>query len=98
MEVTLSRTTWLGEAGAKLRGYFNAQWQFQPVGAWAGCVADAERRFHVVSVSRAVGSRLHVHFAAQPELLRGFFRGRVHRPHPTDPWALVPSTPWGLVS
>jgi cobyrinic acid a,c-diamide synthase len=72
-EVMLNRPTWLGAPGTVVRGYYNSAWDLEPAGPLAGCVAPP-RPNDLVGVSRAVGSRLHVHFASQPELLPGFFR------------------------
>jgi cobyrinic acid a,c-diamide synthase len=71
-EVTLDRSTWLGRQGTVLRGYCNSAWDLEVVGDLAGCVAPPQPRYDLVGVSRAVGSRLHVNFAAQPDLLPGF--------------------------
>jgi cobyrinic acid a,c-diamide synthase len=90
LEVTLGRATWLGQAGTKLRGYSNPQWRLEPVGRLADCVLEPDHRFDLVGIARALGSQLHLNFAALPELLGGLIRGHFHRPHPVDPWSAVP--------
>lgn len=89
-EITLDRETWLGRPGTRLRGYQNPTWNLEPVGPLAGCVVEPGHRFDVVKSSRAIGSRLHLNFAAQPELLAGFFRPDLIQPDPADPWTAVP--------
>ncbi len=89
VEVTLSRPNWFGRRGAKLRGYRNGQWDIEPVGPLTGLVAEPQHCFALVGSFRAVGSLLHLNFAAQPVLLRHFFRPRVPEPCPADPWSSV---------
>jgi cobyrinic acid a,c-diamide synthase len=90
VEVTLTRRSWLGEAGAQLRGYRNASWRLQPLGALSSFVAEEEHRHELVGSFRAIGSLLHLNFAAQPGFLRQFFYPRVPEPGFADPWTTVP--------
>lgn len=86
VEMTLDRANWLGHAGTKLRGYLNPVWQLEPAGALAGFVAEPEHRLDVVGTYQAVGSRVHLNFAAQPDFLQHFFYPQVPcMPFP-DPW------------
>ncbi|HUT13572.1 MAG TPA: hypothetical protein VMY42_24000 [Thermoguttaceae bacterium] len=87
VEVTLDRTTWLAPRGARLRGYRNSSWRLEPAGTLNGCVAEADHRYELVESSRAVGSRLHLNFAAQPDLLPGFFDPHSTCAEPADPWS-----------
>lgn len=73
VEITLNRTTWLGRAGTPLRGYRSNNWSIEPLGALSGCVAQANHQYDVVARDQAVGSRMSLHFAAQPDLLSAFF-------------------------
>jgi cobyrinic acid a,c-diamide synthase len=88
-ELTLDQPTWLGPAGTTLRGYRNGSWWLEPAGPLAGCAAQPSRQLDVVGNYRALGSRLHLNFAAFPHLLRNFFQTRLPEPRVTDPWALV---------
>ena len=90
LEVTLGQESWLGQPGTRLRGYHNPRWQLQPVGPLTGCLVEPDHRYDLVKSCRAIGSRLHLNFAAQPNLLAHFFRPYSLHPDPADPWAAVP--------
>lgn len=85
-EVTLSRPTWLGAKGTRIRGYQNAMWRLEPVGKAAGFVAEPGLEFALAGTFHAVGSLLHVDFAADPALLEHFFCPAVGQPE----WSGVP--------
>jgi len=89
VEVTLDRESWLGRPGVRLRGYRNPCWRLEPAGALAGCVVEPDHQYDLVKSCRAVGSRLHLNFAAQPDLLPNFFQPHFPRLDPADPWATV---------
>ena len=80
LEVTLSAGTWLAPAGTALRGYTNP-WQFEPLGHWQRC-GTANGAVQIFAHQHAIGSRMHLNFAAQPEVLDRFFG-------PHDPRASV---------
>ena len=71
-EVMLSRDHWLGPAGAKLRGYRNMHWQFEPGGPLASYVANPGCELDLVGHRQVIGSRLHIDFSAQPDFLQRF--------------------------
>jgi cobyrinic acid a,c-diamide synthase len=71
-EVTLDRDTWLGKHGARLRGYFNANWRLTPVDPVTSLVREESLRGSVVGRRGLIGSRLHLNFAAQPGFLGRF--------------------------
>jgi cobyrinic acid a,c-diamide synthase len=73
MEITLARSNWLGEQGARLRGYRSSFWRFEPAGDLVGFAAEREHDFDMIGNFHAVGSLLHLHFAAQPKCLDRFF-------------------------
>lgn len=92
VEMTLSRPTWLGPRGRRLRGYLSTHWAMEPVGdpyshrpelrgAMAidqlRCVAEDAHRLDVVSREQALGSRVHLNFALLPELFRSFCQTNV---------------------
>lgn len=88
-EVTLARPSWLGLPGTRIRGYTNATWQWEPTGPAAGLIAGEEHCFELIGSFSAVGSLLHLNFAALPHCFRQFFY-----PHPChgaapDPWAMI---------
>lgn len=92
VEVTLERETWLGPSGTRLRGYRSPGWRLEPIGALVDCAsaAGSEPNYDVVAVSRAVGTRLHLNFAAQPHLLAGFLQPNPAQPSRlVDPWAVA---------
>ncbi len=61
---TLTSDCWLGGTGEQVRGYLNPRWQFSPMD---GCTAEAlTAEPHLWRRQGAIGSRLHLYFAAQP--------------------------------
>lgn len=86
VEISLDRANWLGHAGSSLRGYLNPTWDLEPAGPLAGFVADPEHEFDLVGTFQAVGSRVHLNFAAQPEFLHHFFYPQIPCMRFPDPW------------
>ncbi len=82
-ELTLVADTWLGQAPVRWRGYLNARWNIAPNATIHGCAAEAGHELDVVHQQQAVGSRLHVNFAAQEALLESFFSPH---PHSSPAW------------
>jgi cobyrinic acid a,c-diamide synthase len=78
-EITLTSDTWLGQAPARWRGYLNSRWTIEPHGCVERCVAEAGHEFDILARHLAIGSRMHLNFAAQPELLNRFFEPREAR-------------------
>ncbi len=65
--------TWLTPPQTVLRGYRNGYWELLPL-APDGRVLDSHGRdISLVCVHQAVGSTLHLNFAAQGEVLQNFF-------------------------
>jgi cobyrinic acid a,c-diamide synthase len=75
-EITLTSDTWLGQAGTCWRGYLNSRWTIEPHGYVESCVAEAGHECDVLAWHLAIGSRMHLNFAAQPKLLHRFFEPR----------------------
>ncbi len=71
VEVTLNRRHWLGREGSTLRGYRSSAWRIEPR---SGLDTHLTRPVGVdmVGFSEAVGSRLSINFAAQPQFLARF--------------------------
>ena len=72
---TLTHDSWLGPAGTAVRGYRSSRWRFRPAPDPGDCPArsgaltpqrDAFLRHH------AVGSLIHLHLAALPEVVAAF--------------------------
>ncbi len=61
----------------------------QPLGPPAGVVAEPPYRRDVLDSFRAIGSMLHLDFAARPRLLDRFFCPGDSQPILRDPWAAV---------
>jgi len=89
IEVTLSRPNWLGEPKTRLRGYRSACWEIQPLGHLSRFVAEEPYRYDLVGSFQAIGSMLHLDFAAHPLSLDRFFYPRDPQPSFSDPWAAV---------
>jgi cobyrinic acid a,c-diamide synthase len=77
VDVTLAQSSWLGNAGTRLRGYRNNAWSFDSAGQFSGLVADPDDRVTLAGAFQSVGSLLHLNFAAQPSLLNRFFRPQI---------------------
>jgi cobyrinic acid a,c-diamide synthase len=75
--ITLAQGNWLGEGWSQLRGYLNKRWDIVPTGHLTKYAAETGHELDLVGTAQAVGSRIHLNFAAQPEFLRAFFA-----PHP----------------
>ncbi|MFH1268903.1 MAG: hypothetical protein ABIK89_24520 [Planctomycetota bacterium] len=89
VEATLSRASWLGAAGSKVRGYRNPTWHLEPAGPLLSFLAEEGCRRDMVGSFHAVASRLHLNFAALPGLLHHFFRPHHYCPAVPDPWTAV---------
>ncbi len=77
-ELTVLHGNWLAAAGARLRGYRHPAWHVEPVGSLTN-YADADSiRFDLFGAQNAVGSLVHLNFAAWPHLLAHFL-------HPLEP-------------
>jgi cobyrinic acid a,c-diamide synthase len=74
VEVTLAVDSWLGASGSKLRGYRNGNWTLEATGCLTRFVKEPDSQLDLVGRHQAIGSRLHLNFAAQPALLAGFLR------------------------
>jgi cobyrinic acid a,c-diamide synthase len=79
VQVSLARNTWLGAAQSRLRGYLNSRWTIEPLGPLTSYALEPQRRGDLVGRDQVFGTRLHLNFAAQPQLLDSFF----HPPLPT---------------
>jgi cobyrinic acid a,c-diamide synthase len=74
VEVTLAQANWLGRAGSKIRGYLNPRWRLEANGPLTSYLAEKEHEFDIVGSHQAMGSRMQVNFAAQPDFLRNFLK------------------------
>lgn len=73
LELTLAETCWLAQAGDRLRGYLNPNWILEPTGHLNSLLAEPGHELDFFSCYRALGSRMHLNFAAQPGFLQHFF-------------------------
>jgi cobyrinic acid a,c-diamide synthase len=71
-----ARATWFAPRGVELRGYRNADWQLEPAAGHSPSNGQASASYDLVASGATVASRVNLNFAAQPELLDGFFRPR----------------------
>jgi cobyrinic acid a,c-diamide synthase len=74
LEAQLAQGNWLAPAGTTLRGYLNTYWIVEPSGDLNSYLSDPAHRHDLVGRHHAVGSRLHLNFAAQPEVFRSFLQ------------------------
>ena len=66
--------SWLGAAVGVVRGYLNDAWRLEPVGRLRALCESPDEAFPLVGRHQAIGSRMHLNLAAQPQLLGGFLR------------------------
>jgi len=89
VELTVDRPTWLAAEGTGLRGYRNPLWHLQPTGYLTSCVEGSENPYDMVGNFRAIGSLLHIDFAANEELSSRFFDPNSCDSDSTDPWTMM---------
>ncbi len=75
-ESIIPEENWLFGEQQVIRGYRNDRWSIMSLGA-DECCTSLVPTADIVSYQNVVGSRLHLDFAASPELLRRFFHPRV---------------------
>jgi cobyrinic acid a,c-diamide synthase len=73
VEVALAEPTWLGDAGTRLRGYRNSFWSFEVLDPPPRRSGAGLRRDGLFGTFQAIGSPVHLNFAAHPQCLRRFF-------------------------
>ena len=85
-EVTVSQDNWLASKGTRLRGYRSGRWRFESL----GCQLDSSQKScchpDLVGCHCVVGSLIHFHFAAAPEILQSFFRPSLQSVPLHPPW------------
>jgi cobyrinic acid a,c-diamide synthase len=74
LAVTLSRRCWLGRQAAQVRGYLSSNWMLEPSGTLEGLVDEAGHGRDLVGRYSAIGSRMHVNFVTQPDVLQSFLQ------------------------
>jgi len=89
IEVTLAQPNWLAAEGERLRGYLSSHWELEPIGDLRGSVAQPGYARAILGPYQAVGSLLHLNFAAQPDFLRRFFYPQLPEPGSSDLWTLT---------
>lgn len=70
VSMMLQQACWLGEAKTWIRGYLNSMWHLEPTGPLIDYTVSTEHPLSVVGTQNVIGSRLHLHFFAQPEILQ----------------------------
>jgi cobyrinic acid a,c-diamide synthase len=72
--VTLARRCWLGRLGTQVRGYLSSNWMLEPTAGLDGLIGEAGHQRDLVGRYLAVGSRMHVNFLTQPDVLQSFLQ------------------------
>ncbi len=72
VEVTMTRSAWLGSPGTKLRGYRNERWEIVPQSTQISLLGELGHEYDMLTSYQAIGSRLHLNFAALPSFLQCF--------------------------
>ncbi len=88
VEFTLTEPCRLGNVGDTIRGYLDARWRLEPVGALHGCASEAIPPYSLVKSCRTIGSWVQLDFAAQPHLLSQFFHNAENASDNADPWQI----------
>ena len=73
VELTLAHATWFGEAHSTVRGYLKTNWSMEREGELINYVVQPEFRYDLLGQRNAVGSRIHLNLATQPNFLQRFF-------------------------
>lgn len=88
-EVVVAQDNWLVPHGTRLRGYRSGPWRFEAL----GCRLDARQKSccqpDLIGCHGVVGSLIHLHFAAFPEILQSFFRRPLASSPLLDPWQIA---------
>jgi len=79
-ELTLSRPTWLADAGMRLRGYRNPNWRLEVADQAACLSAQGPDEVGLWGDFQTVGSLVHLNLVARPDLLGRFFLPRRRKP------------------
>jgi hypothetical protein len=74
VELTLRRSIWLGEGWSRIRGYLNPRWELWPCGPLSSYASEPVHELDLVGRHQAIGSRVHINFAAQLDYLESFFQ------------------------
>jgi cobyrinic acid a,c-diamide synthase len=86
IEITVAQGNWLAPRGTRLRGYRSERWHFETL----GCRLDASQKSccqsNLIGCNCVVGSLIHFHFAALPEMFQSFFRPSAQSVPRSDPW------------
>ncbi|MBX7072453.1 MAG: hypothetical protein K1X71_04845 [Pirellulales bacterium] len=72
IEATLARSSWLADAGSRLRGYTSGRWRLEADAEMESCLLEPGFRSLALAMRGLVGSLIHANFAAQPSLLGRF--------------------------
>ncbi len=70
VEFELGADCWMGRRSERLRGYLNSRWSLHPLNS----NGQEPVTTNLVGRHQAIGSRVHLNFAAQPNVLETFFR------------------------
>jgi cobyrinic acid a,c-diamide synthase len=74
VEITLAQHTWLAAQSTRLRGYLNSRWQIEPIGPLKSFAQQPGHETDLIGRHQVIGSRLHLNFAAQADLVQNFFQ------------------------
>jgi cobyrinic acid a,c-diamide synthase len=69
VELSVGQDTWFAKEESKLRGYLDCKWTIRPMATVNSLAAGPRHRTSLINLRNVVGSRVHFHFASQPQLL-----------------------------
>jgi len=73
-EITVTQSNWLASTGTRLRGYRSGRWNFEALGCRLNSNPKSCCQPDLLGCHCVVGSLIHFHLAALPEILQSFFR------------------------
>lgn len=85
-EITINQDNWLATQGTRLRGYRSGRWRLETLGCRLGTSQKTCCHRDLVGCNCVVGSMIHFHFAAFPEILQSFFQPSRSSAPLLDPW------------
>lgn len=71
-QLTTAMASWLFGKGQELRGYRQIDWEIEPVGPMSRHAPESPSNLDLLGRGNVIGSRVVLHFASHPALLRRF--------------------------
>lgn len=86
VEIAVEQDNWLTPGGTRLRGYRTGRWRFESLGCRLQNGARNCCQLDLLGCNCVVGSMMHLHFAARPDIFSHFFEPALCSVPVLDPW------------